>query len=200
MNTFVGVPQPDSPHKPLLNLVNSVHIGAGASLFISAARTLASAGGSPNKQPRGHRGQGRTVGPLPTIACFLFRCPGRCFTDEKIAKFVETMRSNVLTGDTPFRRAYIRSVIDQVRSRRRRNPHLGPQERPRTARCCRRRRSDRSAQFCSEVAPDRIRTWPSPSEVEVYVLPWTGSSSSIETRASSDGKSESYSRPQPQRR
>ena len=24
------------------------------------------------------------------------------------------MRSNVLTGDTPFRRAYIRSVIDQV--------------------------------------------------------------------------------------
>jgi putative DNA primase/helicase len=37
--------QPESPHKPLLNLVNSVHIGAGASLFISAARTLASAGG-----------------------------------------------------------------------------------------------------------------------------------------------------------
>ena len=31
MNKFVGVPQPDSPHKPLLNLVNSVHIGAGAS-------------------------------------------------------------------------------------------------------------------------------------------------------------------------
>ena len=24
------------------------------------------------------------------------------------------MRTNVLTGDTPFRRAYIRSVIDQV--------------------------------------------------------------------------------------
>jgi hypothetical protein len=45
MNTFVGVPQPDSPHKPLLNLVDSVHIGAGASLFISAARTLACAGG-----------------------------------------------------------------------------------------------------------------------------------------------------------
>jgi hypothetical protein len=31
MNTFVGVPQPDSRHKPLLNLVNSVHINAGAS-------------------------------------------------------------------------------------------------------------------------------------------------------------------------
>ncbi len=29
MNRFVGVPQPDSPHKPLLNLVDSVHIGAG---------------------------------------------------------------------------------------------------------------------------------------------------------------------------
>lgn len=35
-------------------------------------------------------------------------------TDEKIAAFVAVMRANVLTGDTPFRRAYIRSVIDQV--------------------------------------------------------------------------------------
>ncbi len=40
--------------------------------------------------------------------------PRARITDEKIAAFVETMRSNVLTGDTPFRRAYIRSVIDQV--------------------------------------------------------------------------------------
>ena len=40
--------------------------------------------------------------------------PRARITDEKIANFVETMRSNVLTGDTPFRRAYIRSVIDQV--------------------------------------------------------------------------------------
>src|SRR5271155_4674184 len=40
--------------------------------------------------------------------------PRARITDEKIATFVETMRSNVLTGDTPFRRAYIRSVIDQV--------------------------------------------------------------------------------------
>jgi site-specific DNA recombinase len=40
--------------------------------------------------------------------------PRARITDEKIAKFAETMRSNVLTGDTPFRRAYIRSVIDQV--------------------------------------------------------------------------------------
>ena len=40
--------------------------------------------------------------------------PRARITDEKIAKFVETMRSNVLAGDTPFRRAYIRSVIDQV--------------------------------------------------------------------------------------
>ena len=40
--------------------------------------------------------------------------PRACITDEKIATFVETMRSNVMTGDTPFRRAYIRSVIDQV--------------------------------------------------------------------------------------
>jgi site-specific DNA recombinase len=40
--------------------------------------------------------------------------PRARITDEKISKFVETMRSNVLSGDTPFRRAYIRSVIDQV--------------------------------------------------------------------------------------
>jgi hypothetical protein len=33
---------------------------------------------------------------------------------DKIAAFVDVMRANVLTGDTPFRRAYIRSVIDQV--------------------------------------------------------------------------------------
>ena len=35
-------------------------------------------------------------------------------TEEKIAAFVGVMRANVLTGDTSFRRAYIRSVIDQV--------------------------------------------------------------------------------------
>ncbi|VFU10937.1 Resolvase domain protein [Methylocella tundrae] len=40
--------------------------------------------------------------------------PRARITDEKIAAFVEVMRSNVLTGDTSFRRAYIRSVIDQV--------------------------------------------------------------------------------------
>jgi site-specific DNA recombinase len=40
--------------------------------------------------------------------------PGVRITDEKIAAFVEIMRTKVLSGDTPFRRAYIRSVIDQV--------------------------------------------------------------------------------------
>ena len=35
------------------------------------------------------------------------------------------MRSNVLTGDTPFRRAYIRSVIDQVEVDDDGNPHHG---------------------------------------------------------------------------
>jgi hypothetical protein len=35
-------------------------------------------------------------------------------TQEKIAKFVGVMRTNVLTGETPFRRAYIRAVVDQV--------------------------------------------------------------------------------------
>ena len=40
--------------------------------------------------------------------------PRARITDDKIAAFVDVMRSNVLTGDTPFRRAYIRSVIDQV--------------------------------------------------------------------------------------
>jgi hypothetical protein len=40
--------------------------------------------------------------------------PAARITEEKIAAFVEIMRTNVLSGDTPFRRAYIRSVIDQV--------------------------------------------------------------------------------------
>ena len=40
--------------------------------------------------------------------------PQARITEEKIAAFVDVMRSNVLTGDIPFRRAYIRSVIDQV--------------------------------------------------------------------------------------
>jgi site-specific DNA recombinase len=40
--------------------------------------------------------------------------PGARITQEKIAAFVELMRTNIGSGDTPFRRAYIRSVIDQV--------------------------------------------------------------------------------------
>ena len=48
-NTFVGVPQPDSAHKPLLTLVDSARVGArtshGATFFVSAARTFTSAGG-----------------------------------------------------------------------------------------------------------------------------------------------------------
>jgi hypothetical protein len=40
--------------------------------------------------------------------------PEARITQEKIAKFVEVMRTNVLTGETPFRRAYIRAVVDQV--------------------------------------------------------------------------------------
>jgi site-specific DNA recombinase len=35
-------------------------------------------------------------------------------TPDKIAASVEIMRSNILTGDTPFQRAYLRSVIGQV--------------------------------------------------------------------------------------
>lgn len=40
--------------------------------------------------------------------------PRAQITEEKIAAFVEVMRTNVLTGDTPFRRAYIPSIIVQV--------------------------------------------------------------------------------------
>jgi hypothetical protein len=40
--------------------------------------------------------------------------PRTRITEASIAAFVDVMRKNVLTGDTPFRRAYIRSVIDQV--------------------------------------------------------------------------------------
>jgi hypothetical protein len=40
--------------------------------------------------------------------------PDAKITAEKIAAFTEVMRTNVLSGETPFRRAYIRSVMDQV--------------------------------------------------------------------------------------
>jgi site-specific DNA recombinase len=40
--------------------------------------------------------------------------PRARITRDNIAASVEVMRRNVLTGDTPFRRAYIRSVIDQI--------------------------------------------------------------------------------------
>jgi site-specific DNA recombinase len=40
--------------------------------------------------------------------------PRARITPDKIAASVEIMRNNILTGDTPFRRAYLRSVIDQV--------------------------------------------------------------------------------------
>jgi site-specific DNA recombinase len=40
--------------------------------------------------------------------------PRARITPDRIAASVEVMRHNILTGDTPFRRAYIRSVIDQV--------------------------------------------------------------------------------------
>jgi site-specific DNA recombinase len=40
--------------------------------------------------------------------------PRARITPDKIAAAVEVMRNSLLTGDTPFRGAYIRSVIDQV--------------------------------------------------------------------------------------
>ena len=40
--------------------------------------------------------------------------PDAKITEDKIAAFVEVMRANVLTGDIPFRRAYLRAVIDNV--------------------------------------------------------------------------------------
>jgi len=40
--------------------------------------------------------------------------PTARITEEKIASFTEMMGANVLSGDTAFRRAYIRSVIDPV--------------------------------------------------------------------------------------
>ena len=40
--------------------------------------------------------------------------PESRITQEKIAKFVEVMQANVLTGETPFRRAYIRAMTDEV--------------------------------------------------------------------------------------
>ncbi len=40
--------------------------------------------------------------------------PTARITADKIAAFTEAMRENVLNGETAFRRAYIRSVIDEV--------------------------------------------------------------------------------------
>lgn len=40
--------------------------------------------------------------------------PNARITPDKIVAFVETMRKNVLEGETAFRRAYIRSIVDQV--------------------------------------------------------------------------------------
>jgi site-specific DNA recombinase len=40
--------------------------------------------------------------------------PDTKITEDKIAAFTDAMRASVLSGETPFRRAYIRSVIDQV--------------------------------------------------------------------------------------
>ncbi|CAH1665943.1 Recombinase family protein [Hyphomicrobiales bacterium] len=40
--------------------------------------------------------------------------PDARITEDKIAAFVAVMRENVLTGDVPFRRAYLRAVIDNV--------------------------------------------------------------------------------------
>ncbi|EGE55955.1 Resolvase domain protein [Rhizobium etli CNPAF512] len=40
--------------------------------------------------------------------------PASRITEEKIAAFTEIMRTNVLEGEIAFRRAYLRSVIDQV--------------------------------------------------------------------------------------
>ncbi|WP_246756907.1 zinc ribbon domain-containing protein [Bradyrhizobium neotropicale] len=40
--------------------------------------------------------------------------PETWITEERIAAFTEAMRTNIMTGETPFRRAYIRSVVDQA--------------------------------------------------------------------------------------
>ena len=70
-------------------------------------------------------------------------------TAEKIAMFTELMRAKVLTGEVAFRRAYIRSMIDNVEVddveiRIHGSPHGAGAP-------CNGRRSGcgRSAQFCS---------------------------------------------------
>ena len=42
--------------------------------------------------------------------------PSRADHAGEIAAFTEVMRANVMNGETPFRRAYIRSVIDRSKS------------------------------------------------------------------------------------
>ena len=78
--------------------------------------------------------------------------PDARITEEKIAAFTRVMRENVVNGAIPFRRAYIRAVIDQVEVDDDGNPYPRPPECSRTAGDGRRGHSGRSAQFCSEVA------------------------------------------------
>lgn len=72
-------------------------------------------------------------------------------TEDNIGAFAELMRTNIMNGEIPFRRAYIRSLIDQVEvddAEIRIHGRRSVLERL----VMRRGGSRRSAQFCSEVA------------------------------------------------
>ncbi len=60
--------------------------------------------------------------------------PEARITADRIASFVATMRENVLSGDTAFRRAYLRAVSDKVKIDDREIRIYGRRGRPRTPR------------------------------------------------------------------
>jgi site-specific DNA recombinase len=81
--------------------------------------------------------------------------PRARITPDRIAASVEVIRHNILTGDTPFRRAYIRSVIDQVEVDDAEIRIIGRRTVLERLVIGRRVDARRSAQFCSEVARPR---------------------------------------------
>jgi hypothetical protein len=72
---------------------------------------------------------------------------------EAIERFGRAMRENIISGDVPFRKAYIRSVVDQIEV----DDHVIRIVGDKAGRSGPRRGIRRCSQMCTEVAPFRIK-------------------------------------------
>jgi site-specific DNA recombinase len=79
---------------------------------------------------------------------------GRLDTD-KIARFGILMREKITKGEIPFRKAYLRSLIDAVEVGEPDYPHPRLEDRPGTRRPCRSGQTSRCSQFCTQLALPR---------------------------------------------